>query len=176
MRIYDALVSDHEKVKGLLVQLVNLQTGDEKKRDKIIEKIEDDLIPHARAEEAVFYNSIRAVNAAKDLVWHGYAEHMEAESLLHTLKGAAAIDVGWRKTALKLQEALLHHIQEEEEEIIPVAKRLFTDEEAKAMGDAFAEMKPQVLDGGFIQSSLDLIANLMPPRLAAPLRTFTLKA
>ena len=72
MQIYDALMKDHRKVEGLLANLVTIKDGDFKRRDELVQKIRDELIPHARAEEAVFYNSIRAVDTAKDLVWHGY--------------------------------------------------------------------------------------------------------
>lgn len=176
MQIYEALVKDHRKVQDLLNQLVNLNAGDEEIRHELVDKIRDDLIPHSRAEEAVFYNSIRAINTAKDLVWHGYEEHMMAESLLRTLQVAEKIDAGWRQTAQKLKAALDHHIEEEEGKIIPVAQQLFTDEEAEIMAEAFEKMKPEIKEEGFMQTTLDMIANLLPARLAAPLRTFTLKS
>lgn len=175
MKIYEALVNDHRKVQDLLDQLVNLTEGDGEVRHELIQGIRDELIPHSRAEEAVFYNSIRAINTAKDLVWHGYEEHMAAEGLLRTLQAADKIDAEWRKIAQKLRQALNHHIQEEEERIIPIAQQLFTDEEAETMAEAFEEMKPQVREEGFMQTTLDMIANIMPPRLAASLRTFTLR-
>jgi len=174
MLIYDALKSDHEKVRGLLGELLSLDDGDDKARERLLEQIRDELIPHSRAEEAVFYNSIRAVNTAQDLVWHSFQEHMEAEALLRTLQGLDALDASWKKTAQKLNEALNHHILEEENKIIPVAEHLFTPEEAEAMGEAFEEMKPEVQDEGLLQTTLDMIANMMPVRLAAPLRTFSL--
>ncbi|MBX3022268.1 MAG: hemerythrin domain-containing protein [Bdellovibrionales bacterium] len=176
MDIYQALVKDHRKVQDLLNVLVNLDESDSDVRKELTDKIRDELIPHSRAEEAVFYNSIRAINTAQDLVWHGYEEHMQAEALLRTLQAAEKIDVGFKKTAEKLREALNHHIQEEEERIIPVARQLFTEDEARVMCEAFEEMKPEVREEGIVQTTLDMIANMMPPRLAAPLRTFTLKS
>ena len=95
--------------------------------------------------------------------------------LLRTLQGLDVINGEWRKVALKLKSGVEQHIEEEEGKIIPIAQHLFTDEEAMAMAEAFAEMKPEVREGGIIQSTLDLIANMLPTRLAAPLRTFTLK-
>lgn len=175
MDIYEALVTDHRKVQELMNTLVNLREGDEEVRHELISKIRDELIPHSRAEEAVFYNSIRAINTAQDLVWHGYEEHMAAEALLRTLQVADKIDTAWKATARKLREALNHHIRDEEEKIIPVARQLFTSDEAVAMCEAFEEMKPEVKDQGIVQTTLDMIANIMPTRLAAPLRTYTFK-
>lgn len=175
MQIYEALRNDHEKVKKLLSELVLLGPDDKEHADALIDLIRDELIPHSRAEEAVFYNSIRAVDTAKGLVWHGYEEHIMAEGLLRTLQGMSKIDVDWHGVARKLKTALEHHIQEEETEIFAAAQNLFTDEEAEVMCEAFEDLKPQVKEEGILQTSLDLIANVMPARLAAPLRSFTLK-
>ncbi len=173
MEIYDALIIDHRKLQDLLEQLLKLKDDDEELRHELVQQIRDELVPHSRAEEAVFYNSIRAINTAQDLVWDGFKEHMEAEALLRTLQAADKVDAGWRETARKLKQAINHHIQEEENRIIPTARQLFTNDEAEVMADASEDMKPHVADGSIIQATLDLIANMMPPRLAAPLRTYT---
>ena len=81
MEIYEALKSDHEELKGLLNDLIALKDDDDY-RYVLIEEIRNALVPHSRAEESVFYNTLRAVNADKKLVFHGYQEHMEAETLL----------------------------------------------------------------------------------------------
>lgn len=176
MQIYEALKNDHEKVRELLGRLVELKEGQEETRTALIEEIRDELVPHSRAEEAVFYNSIRAINTAQDLVWHGYEEHMMAETLLRTLQAMDKINADSTKVAQKLKAALEHHIQEEEGQIFTVAKHLFTDEEAEVMAEAFNEMKPEIKEGNIVQTTLDMIANMMPARLAAPLRTFSYRA
>ena len=172
MNIYQALKKDHEKVKGLLAELVSLGEGDEKRFSTLVGKIRDELIPHSRAEEAVFYNSIREVNTAKNLVWHGYEEHMMAETLLRSLQAADKIDVHMKTMAKKLKSALEHHIEEEEGEIFAAAQQLFTEQEAVEMAKAFEGLKPEIKEGNIVQTTLDMVANMMPPRLAAQLRTF----
>ncbi len=175
MLIYEALKNDHEKVKGLLNQLASVESEDRDRCEVLIESICDELIPHSRAEEAVFYNSIRAVDTAKNLVWHGYEEHMMAEGMLRTLQAMAKVDIEFTKLAKRFKTAVEHHIQEEEREIFAAAKQLFTEDEAEAMAEAFEDMKPQIKEEGVLQTTLDLIANVMPARLAAPLRSFTLQ-
>lgn len=172
MNIYSALKSDHDKVKALLSELVSLSEGDEKRFSTLVAKIRDELIPHSRAEEAVFYNSIREVDIAKNLVWEGYEEHMAAEALLRSLQAVNKVDVQSKKLAEKLKAALEHHIQEEESEIFSAAKQLFTAEESTEMGRAFQSLKSEVKEGSIIQTTLDTVANMMPVRLARPLRSF----
>lgn len=174
MQIYEVLRKDHEKVKTLLSELVALDESGEKRRHDLIQQIRDELVPHSRAEESVFYNSLSAIDSAKDVVMHGYQEHMEAETFLRTLQAADKIDMGWKQTAKKLKEAVFHHIEEEENKIFTVAQHLFTDEEAVMMAEAFEQLKPEVREQGFMQTTIDMVANLMPPRFAATLRTMTL--
>lgn len=171
MDIYEALKKDHQEVKELLDELIALQDDDDY-RYVIIEQIRSHLIPHSRAEESVFYNTLRAVNADKKLVFHGYQEHLEAETLLRSLQVMDKLDLSWKGVAKKLRDAILHHVQEEETEIFSEARAAFTDEEAVAMCDAFEQLKPKIEKEGFIQTTADMIVNMMPPRLTDKLRNF----
>jgi len=169
MKIYEALKKDHEVVKSLLSELVTLGEKDSDRRHEVIELIRDELVPHSRAEEAVFYNSLRLLDVSKELAMHAYQEHLEAETLLRTLQVQDKIDLSWKKTAQKLKEALEHHIQEEEDGIFPAAQQLFTDDEAVVMGEAFEKMKPGIREEGFAMTTVEMIKNMMPPRLSMAL-------
>lgn len=57
MQIYDTLKKEHEEVKGLLNDLINLKEDDDY-RFILVEEIKTALIPHSRAEEAKFYNTL----------------------------------------------------------------------------------------------------------------------
>lgn len=165
MIIYDALKKDHVKLKELLNELVHATEAGEESRNDLISKIRDELVPHSRAEEAVFYNSLREIDQAHSLAMHGYREHMEAETLLRSLQVTGAVNINWTSGARKLKEALEHHISEEEGELFSAAQQLFTNEEAKEMGIAFEKMKPEIKEGSFVKSTVEMIANMMPSRL-----------
>jgi hemerythrin-like domain-containing protein len=169
MEIYEALMKDHEEVRALLDDLVSLKDDDEY-RYVIIEEIRNNLIPHSRAEESVFYNTLRAVNADKKIVFHGFQEHLEAETLLRTLQVMDKMNVGWKATAEKLRDAVNHHIQEEESDIFEEARAAFTSEEAVAMCEAFEQLKPKIEQEGFVKNTVDMVINMMPPRLADKIR------
>jgi hemerythrin superfamily protein len=171
MQIYDLLKKDHVKVKALMKDLVSLKEKDEPRRHKLISDIRDALIPHSRAEESVLYNSLRTIDSSKSMAMHGYVEHLEAEALLRTLQVAGKIDAGWRETALRLQKALDHHVAEEEGPLFSAAKQLFTDQEAEMMGEVFTEMKPEIKEEGIVGTTIDMLANLMPPRLSSAFKS-----
>lgn len=176
MTIYEALKKDHARVKLLLQEIVSYQGEDDLPPAALIEQVRDELIPHSRAEEAVFYNSLRSLEDAKDEVRHAYREHLEAEALLRTLQLQNKVDMDWRNTARKLLTALSHHIEEEETEIIPLAQRLFTQQEAEMMEQAFTKLKREVKDQGFLQTSIEYITNLMPERFVPAFKKINLGA
>jgi hemerythrin superfamily protein len=169
MDIYQALTNDHNELKPLLDRLVEASEAD-RDTGKILERIHALLIPHSRAEEAVFYNSLREIEGAKSCVAHTYREHMAAETMLRTLKGFEKINVEWTTLAKKLREALLHHIQEEESVIFAKARQVFLDTEAQQMALAFEEAKQQAEEQGDIKNMMDMVANLMPKRFGDKMR------
>jgi hemerythrin superfamily protein len=171
MTIYQALKKDHGHLKDLLQQLVSLN-DDSPNRGRakdLVGKIRDALIPHSRAEEQVVYNSLRLIDETKGLGWHGYMEHAEAEGLLRALQMEVKTDMHFHKTAVQLQETLLHHIHDEEDQMFSAAREVFSDEEARMMVQPFQALKGKAKDEGFLKTSLELVANMMPPRLSAAL-------
>lgn len=165
MNIYETLKKDHEKVTALLDRLIASEKADSKLRESLVKQIRDELIPHARAEEAVLYNSIRDVDSAKGVVGHAYREHIEAEAILRSLQVSDAVNLSWVNGAKKLRDALKHHIAEEEGEVFSAAKKLFIEEEAVAMAEVFEKMKPLVREQSFWGTSFDMLVNMMPSRL-----------
>lgn len=163
--IYDVLKADHEKVQGLVKRLVEAEKDGSDERNALIERIRNELIPHARAEEAVLYNSMRDIPAGKDVVGHAYQEHVEAETLLRSLQVTGAVGVSWVTGAKKLQEALEHHIAEEEDKVFNAAKQLFIEEEVVAMAEVFNKMKPLIKKQSLAGTSLDMLVNMMPSKM-----------
>lgn len=168
-QIYDCLKDDHDKVKRLLAELISTET-DGPIRSGLIAELRDELIPHARAEEAVFYNSLRSIDETNstginDMVGDAYKEHLIAETVLRTIQMKDKMDLDTRTSAKKLQDNLLHHIAEEEGRLFPRARLLLSDEEALSLGDAFVRLKMEVRPEGFLSTTIDLVRNMLPIRL-----------
>jgi iron-sulfur cluster repair protein YtfE (RIC family) len=159
---------------SLMDRLIQSADASSDQRNALIREIRNALIPHSRAEEAVFYNAIRQENQEKKqsqaLIQHSYSDHMMAEGLLRSLQVTGLVDLGWRQTATKLREALSHHIQEEETEVFAVARKVLSDEESQQIGAAFVQLKPAIEAQGIVGTSLDLVANLMPGRFVETFR------
>lgn len=178
MTIYEALKKDHIKVKTLIDELLEVGKTNERRRAKLlIEEIRDELIPHSRAEEAVFYNVLTSIEQAQPLVIHnGFQEHIEAETILKSLQAKDEIDAEWMLLARKFKKAIETHIQEEEDEIFATAQKFVSENDAEMMAQAFEELKPHVPKEGLLKETLDLVVHLMPPKYVATLRTMTLRS
>lgn len=162
MDIYNALIKDHEELKTMLKELIALDDNDQY-REVLIDNISTLLMSHARAEESVLYNSIRAISDSEK-VMHGYKEHMEAEAGLRKLQLKDLTGTNWTTAAQDLLESLTHHIAEEESDIFAEARKIFSDEEAQQMGHAFLTLQNEVKNQGALKNSFDMVVNLMPPR------------
>jgi hemerythrin superfamily protein len=172
MNIYNALSADHRLFESQLDRLLAASKADDPQWKTVLDELRRSVIAHAHAEEAVFYNALRDSDASKKLVLHSYAEHATAETEIRALGGAKLIDANWTSMVAKLSKDLRHHIQQEESEVYAAARQAFSDEEADRIGAAFERMKIETAKDGdsMAASTLDLIVNLLPPRLTASFR------
>ncbi len=60
--IYEALSNDHREFERLLDALVTASKTDNDAWKDVLDELRRGLIAHAHAEEAVFYNSLRAAD------------------------------------------------------------------------------------------------------------------
>jgi hemerythrin superfamily protein len=171
MTIYDALEKDHEKIESLLDQLVSSAQSDSDEWKSLVDRIADELVPHARAEEALFYNPIRDSAQGKSLISHSYAEHARAESELRSLQARESVDAEWTRLAKKLRDDLLRHVETEETEVFDVAKKIFSENDAIQIGEAFDALKSIVRKQTFVGPGYDLVVDLVPKRMREGIKT-----
>ncbi|MDB4986425.1 MAG: hemerythrin cation binding region [Myxococcaceae bacterium] len=172
MDIYEVLSNDHRHFESLLDRLVAASEAGNDEWKSILDELRRGVIAHAHAEEALFYNALRETDASKSLVAHSYAEHAMSEGELRTLGVAKLIDTTWTALAKKLSHDLRHHIEEEESRVFDAARQVLTREEERQIGAAFAQMKKETAKDGdsLIASTVDLVANMLPPRLTDSFR------
>jgi hemerythrin superfamily protein len=172
MTIYEALSKEHREFERLLDRLLEASKAGDDSWKGILDELRRSVVSHAHAEEAILYNALREADQGKDLVMHGYGEHEKAEIEMRTLGVAKMIDANWTSLVEKLRKDLQHHIEEEESRIFGAARQVFSQEEATQLGAAFERMKTEMAKDGdsMVESTIDLVANLLPPRLTAAFR------
>ena len=142
MDIYQKLKDDHGKQRGLLGGLENT-TGDSDERKRLFQALKEELEAHAAAEEQTFYAELIAMSEGHEKARHSVAEHKEADDLIDELSSMDMSEGGWLIRFRHLRERLEHHVDEEEEEVFPLAKKLIKDSRAKELAEEFEKTKKE---------------------------------
>jgi hemerythrin superfamily protein len=114
----EILENDHEVIKELLTKLT---TATNSKRAEVLDLLKGVLTIHNATEENLVYPAIQKVAGSKLEAQHLYHETAEAAVLFFELDGLLkeGNDDEFARKALKFQEAVLHHIDEEENKAFP---------------------------------------------------------
>ena len=134
---------DHDKVKGVIAQIEETTARATKKREELFQGLVDDLTVHERIEEEIFYPTVGKHEKAKDIVLESYVEHEVVDDLTDEISTLEADDDKWLPTFKVFKENLEHHIKEEEDELFPKVREIFSKEELEEMGGQMAALKEQ---------------------------------
>jgi iron-sulfur cluster repair protein YtfE (RIC family) len=111
------LDDDHNKVARLFQQYKAAHQNNEKKM--LAQQICQELAVHTQIEEEVFYPAFRQATNDEHLVEESEREHQEARELIAKIEGAPQPD---DKVMLDLEDAILHHVNDEREKMFPQAR------------------------------------------------------
>jgi len=112
------LDDDHNQVARLFQQYKAARQDNEKRL--LAQKICHELTVHTRLEEEVFYPAFRQATGDEALVQESEREHQEAKALVARIEGAPQPD---DKVMLDLEDAVLHHVNDEREKMFPQARK-----------------------------------------------------
>jgi hemerythrin-like domain-containing protein len=131
----ELLEEDHKKVQKIFKQVEKMD-GDEEALSALVEEAIAELKVHTQIEEQVFYPAAREAlgddEESEDLLNEASVEHDSAKTLIEKLEGMDASDPYYRATFTVLGEYVKHHIEEEESEMFPRAKKAKMDLEGLA--------------------------------------------
>ncbi|MGE1173046.1 hemerythrin domain-containing protein [Pseudomonas sp. BW7P1] len=144
MNAIDLLKADHEKVKSILGQLSDSTERATKKRAELLDKLEMEITIHTRLEEEILYPAFKAAGSKEQDVMYYEAkeEHRTVDSLV--LPDLKETDPGTPEFAGRVKvvkELLEHHIEEEEKEMFPQARKLLGKARLDELGEQMEAMK-----------------------------------
>lgn len=135
------LKADHAKVKGLLARLDRTTERAKVTRRDLFARIKAELTVHETIEEEIFYPALKAHPRAKDIVLEGIEEHNVVDSLLGELSDLSPRHETWGAKATVMRENVEHHIEDEETDMFPQARRIFDRTELAELGKRMAARK-----------------------------------
>jgi hemerythrin superfamily protein len=135
------IMNDHRLLDGLLAQL----SADQGDRQVLVEEITARLTAHARAEEQEVYPAITQADPDQEPeVDHAYDEHWQAEHELAKVRNLiASPHFGDAVTAFVA--AVKHHVEEEENEVLPRLRKVVDAGTLQRLGAAFAQARAREL-------------------------------
>jgi hemerythrin superfamily protein len=137
MAIWEIIRNDHTLVESLFEKIDESDDADE--RADLIAQLRTEFLAHAEGEEKAVYPQLRKIESLKDKIDHGAAEHQKAKQLLQRVVTAGEDEQ--MDLLAELEEAIQDHVEEEEEEIIPVAEEEIDEDQAEAMLKEFEAAK-----------------------------------
>jgi hemerythrin superfamily protein len=140
MKATDLLKKQHRQVEKLFKEVE--KTEDPKQRRKLMEQIAADLKMHTQIEEEIFYPAVREVGTAKAeaMVDEAFEEHHVVDLVLAELPKVDPEDERFHAKMTVLSELVEHHVEEEEEEMFPMAEKKLGAERIKDLGQQLEQM------------------------------------
>jgi hypothetical protein len=135
------LKADHDKVKKLLTELGSTTERGVKTREELFATIKGEMVIHEAIEEEIFYPELKDHPKAEDIVLEGFEEHHVVDLLMGELERLPVDDESWGAKAKVMKENIEHHIEEEETQMFPTARRVFDKSELDDLGERMAQRK-----------------------------------
>lgn len=139
----ELILADHRTVEELFTRYE--QASDVEERTDIVHDVIHELAVHGEVEELVFYPRLRAaVDGGDDLAEEAIHEHVEIKQTLNALDGMTAGEDEFDTRMRALMGEVRHHVQEEEQDILPKVRDAVSEDDLRDMGEAMQRAKSLV--------------------------------
>jgi hypothetical protein len=135
------LRDDHREVKNWFKEYEKLDGEAEK--EALARKICTALTVHARIEEEIFYPALRESIEDQDLLDEAAVEHASAKQLIAEIEAMSPDEELFDAKVKVLGEYVMHHVQEEEQEMFPEARD--SDVDLRALGAQLSKRKAELM-------------------------------
>jgi len=144
--VVEIILADHRWFEEALRELRDVRSD----REAVLADLATVLIAHAEAEEDKVYPALRKKDAIDaEEVEHSEHEHDEGNAALLDLMEVEDTDSEDFSNKLhELSEALSHHLDEEERDVLNPARTDISEEVRRNLGDVFAEQRARLIDSG----------------------------
>jgi hemerythrin-like domain-containing protein len=144
--VVEIILADHRWFEEALRELRDVQSD----RAAVLADLATVLIAHAEAEESKVYPSLRNKNAIDaEEVEHSEHEHDEGnEALLELMEVEDTSSEEFSEKTHELSEALTHHLDEEERDVLNPARTDVSQEVRDQLGQEFAAERARLIESG----------------------------
>jgi iron-sulfur cluster repair protein YtfE (RIC family) len=164
MKATDLLEQQHEEVKAIFKQLEDAEGAAEQK--ELFEELASNLVAHDGIERQIFYPACEQAMGMTDELGEALVEHGLIEFMLYEADQARG-KKDFKFKCKVLQEALEHHIEEEEDEFFPKVEKELGDDKLEALGTrmekAFEEAREEDFRAPLHKNLKQVLAGALKP-------------
>jgi hypothetical protein len=144
--VVEIILADHRWFEEALRELRDVRSD----RAAVLADLATVLIAHAEAEESKVYPALRRKDAIDaEEVEHSEHEHDEGnEALLALMEVDDTTSEEFGEKVHELSEALSHHLDEEERDVLNPARTDVPEEVRRKLGDDFAAERARLIESG----------------------------
>jgi hemerythrin superfamily protein len=145
MDVFKTITSDHRQVEKVFDQLV--QADDQQACRTLVFRLRDLFVPHMVAEQQLVYPLLDDIDndQAHDLHMEADEEHHAADLVLQELLTTSPSDDHFKAKVTILQEMIQHHVEEEENTMLPMLQQHISKRRSAELGKHFTMTKNHVL-------------------------------
>ncbi len=140
------LERQHRETNALFATFEKLEVG-APEMQALFEEIADQLAAHARIEELHFYPALK-LKQTEGRLDEALEDHLEVKRMIAELMEMEVSEPEFRQLVLELKEAVMDHVGEEESDMFPKVRGLFTVVELEAMGEEMENTMAELLAEG----------------------------
>ena len=141
--IVDLILRDHKPIKAL-IKIMKSEDASLAQKKAAFAKFGPILKAHAKPEEKTWYKNMKFVDHMKVEGLEGDIEHGLADQLCKELKRTGDKDMFKAKVKV-LAEMVEHHIEEEEEDMLPSFKRKSSKQERAELGETYEKLRQEYI-------------------------------
>jgi hemerythrin superfamily protein len=138
------LKSQHREVEKIFEMIEKSEDSSEKK--ELCRDVTDALAGHAAIEEQIFYPGVMGKDT-EDILRESVEEHLAVKRIIADVLEISVSEETFEAKMKVLKEMVLHHVEEEENELFPLVKKACDPNELEEMGEKmealFAELSEQ---------------------------------
>lgn len=146
--IINLILQDHKPLKDL-IEVMKDEDVEYAEKKAAFMQFAPKLVAHAKPEEKTWYVNMKEENDMKVEGLEGDVEHALADQLCEELKHTDDKDMFMAKVKV-LAELVEHHIEEEEEDMLPDFKKQSTIEERVELGIKYLAFQAEIEEHGEI--------------------------
>jgi hemerythrin superfamily protein len=138
--VVDLIISDHRELQRMFEVLRN----NPEKRAAMLPVMSTLLFAHSRAEESEVYPKAKEAGGEED-VEHSQKEHLEADRIAERLTSLDPESPEFSEVLEELIEGVTHHVEEEEETVLPHMRERMDAATLRELGERFLATRAEHL-------------------------------